>query len=191
MVAEPVAKDGGRADAISENGHAEEDAGDVGVWRDGVFEGEDGAAGFGRENGADPLGAIFEITFVRGIWRHLNDVDLPLAGGGVAKPEMPLQATFGCVGEVAELHSARGERGGDGEAVGGVEREGVNVKVNVKVAQKKTRGEGTDKANLGAAGFPTLAEARGAKQSMRVRGGTVRPVNQNFRIWHGDRKTKS
>ena len=191
MVAEPVAKGGGRADAVPEDGHAEEDAGDVGVRRDGVLEGEDGAAGLGRECGEDPLGAAFEITFIRGIWRHLDDVDLPLAGGGVAKPEMPLQATLGRAGEVAELQAARSEGGGDGETLSGVERGGVNVKVDVKVTQQEAGGEGTDKANLGAAGFPTLAEARGAKQSMRVRGGTVRPVNQNFRIWHGDRKTKS
>ena len=184
MVAEPVAKGGGRADAVPEDGHAEEDAGDVGVRLDGVLEGEDGAAGFGRECGADPLGAAFEITFVRGIWRHLDDVDLPLAVGGITNPKVPLQTTFRCAGEVAELQSARGERGGDGEAVGGVERGGVNVKVDVKVAQQEAGGEGTDKANLGATGFPTLAEARGAKQSMRVRGGTVRPVNQIVLLSH-------
>ena len=98
---------------------------------------------------------------------------LPVAGNGVAEPEVPLQATFGRFGKVAELQAARSEGGGDGEAVGGVERGGVNVEVDVEVAQKKPRGEGTDEVDFGASGLPAFAQARGAEKGVRGLGGAL------------------
>ena len=172
MVAEPRAEGGQAADAVAEDGHIDEDAGDVRFRRDGVFEGKDGAASLGRENGTDAFGTVLEVAFVGGVGGHLDDVDLPFAGGGVAEPEVPLQATLRRVGEVAERQAARREGRGDGKTVGGVERGGVNVEVDVEVAQEKPRGEGADEANLGAAGLPAFAQARGAEKGVRGLGGT-------------------
>ena len=129
--------------------------------------------GLGRENGTDAFGTVLEVAFVGGVGGHLDDVDLPFAGGGVAEPEVPLQATFGRVGEVAKLQAARRKGGGDGEAVGRVERGGVNVEVDVEVAQEKACGEGTDEVDFGAAGLPAFAQARGTEKGVRGLGGTL------------------
>ena len=118
MPAEPSAEVCGCADAVSKDGHIDEDAGDVDVQRRGVFDGEDGAAGLWCEDGTDTFGAMLEVAFVRRVGRHLDDVDLPLAAGCVTNPEMPLQATFGRVGKVAKLQSVRRKLGGDGKAIG-------------------------------------------------------------------------
>lgn len=173
MVAEPRAEGGQVADVITQDSHIDKDAGDVLFRRDGVFEGKDGAASLGRENGTDTLGTVLEVAFVGGVGGHLDDVDLPFAGGGVAEPEVPLQATLRRVGEVAELQAARRKGGGDGEAVGGVERGGVNVKIDVEVAQEKPCGEGADEVDFGAAGFPTFAQARGTEKGVRGLGGAL------------------
>lgn len=150
----------------------------MGAGRDVVFDAEDGAAGHGRENGADAFDAVLEVTFVRGIVRHLNNIDLPLAFVGVTKPEMPFQTTFGGVGEVTKLQAAWHKCGGNGKAVGRIERGGVDVKVDIEVLQEQTRGKGADKVDLGTPLFPTFAKTRVTKQGMRGLGCTFRTLNQ-------------
>ena len=118
MPAEPGAEVGRCADAVAKDSHIDENAGDVGVRKCSVFDGEDGAAGLWCEDGTDAFSAMLEVAFVRRVGRHLDDVDLPLAAGCVTNPEMPLQATFGRVGKVAKLQSVRRKLGGDGKAIG-------------------------------------------------------------------------
>lgn len=137
-------------------------------------------AGLGRENGTDTFGAVLKVPFVRRVGRHLDDIDLPLAAVGVAKPEVPFQATFGGVGKVTKLQTARRERGGNGKAVRGVERGGVDVKVDIEVLQEQTRGKRADKEDLRTPILPTFAKTRVAQQGIRGLGCAFRTFNQGI-----------
>ncbi len=152
----------------------------MGVGRNGVFKGKNGVTGLGRKNGANACGAMLEVAFVRGVMRHLNDIDLPFAVGGIAQPEMPLQATLGGGGKVTKLQTARRERGGNGKAVRGVERGGVDVKVDIEVLQEQTRGKRADKEDLRTPILPTFAKTRVAQQGVRGLGCAFRTLNQGI-----------